>query len=58
MLFDPFDLFMVQTVRPIKSKVDYLLCSKSIVVFLVLLFVVVHLFVNLLLFAPMIATLM
>ncbi len=38
----------------IESKVDYLLCSKFVVVLLVPLFIVVHLFVDLLLFALMI----
>ncbi len=58
MLSNPFDIFMVQTIFPIKSKVDFLLCLKSIVVFLVPLFAVVHLFANLLLFIPVIVTLM
>jgi hypothetical protein len=47
MLFDPFDLFMVHTILPIKSKVDSLLCLKSIIIFLVPLIAVVHLFGNL-----------
>jgi hypothetical protein len=43
----------------IESKVDFLLCSKFIVVlFLLPLFINVHLFVNLLLCTPMITTLM
>jgi hypothetical protein len=53
-----FDLFMVQIIFPIKSKVDYLLCLKSIVIFLVPLFAIVHLFANLLLSTPVITTLM
>jgi hypothetical protein len=33
---------------PIESKVDYLLCSESVVIFLIPLFVAMHLFVDLL----------
>jgi hypothetical protein len=58
MLYDPFDLFMIQTILPIKSMIDYLLCLESIVVFLIPLFAVVHLFAILLLSTPMIVTLM
>jgi hypothetical protein len=45
-------------VLQMESKVDYLLCSEFVVVFLVLLFTIVHFFDDLLLFDPMTATLM
>jgi hypothetical protein len=48
----------MHVVLQIESKVDYLLCLKSIVVRIVPLFIVVHLFVGRLLSTPMIATLM
>ncbi len=41
-----FDLFvptLLQTIIPIESKVDFLLCSKSIV-FIILMFAILHLF--------------
>ncbi len=55
---DPFDLFMVQIIFPIKSKVYSLLCLESIVIFLVPLFAIVHLFANLLFSIFVITTLM
>jgi len=48
----------VLVILQIESKVDSLLCSESIVVLLIPLFVVVHLFVDMLLSTPMTATLM
>jgi hypothetical protein len=45
-------------VLQIESKVDYLLCLESIVVCIIPLFIVVHLFIDMLLSTPLIATLM
>jgi hypothetical protein len=45
-------------VLQIESKVDYLLCLESVVVCIVPLFIIVHLFVDMLLFIALIATLM
>ncbi len=43
---------------PIESKVDYLLCSESVVIFLIPLFVAMHLFVDLLMSTLVTTTLM
>jgi hypothetical protein len=48
----------VLVVLQIESKANFLLCSESIVVFLIPLFATMHLFVDLLLFVPMTTTLM
>ncbi len=48
----------MHVVFQIESKANSLLCSKFVVIFLVLPSTIVHLFANLLLFAPMTATLM
>jgi hypothetical protein len=48
----------VHVILQIESKVDYLLCPKYVNVLLILLFTIVHLFVDLLLSTPMITTLM
>ncbi len=51
-----FDLYVPARLQ-IESKVDYLLCLKSIIVFLAPLFVIVHLFIDLLMFALVTTTL-
>jgi hypothetical protein len=53
-----FDLSMLYIILPIELRADSLLCSKSIVVLLLLLFVIMHLIIDLLLSGLMIATLM
>jgi len=58
LLSDIFVPTLIQSMLPIESKVDSLLCSKSVVIFLVPLFTTMHLFVNLLMFTPMTVTLM
>jgi hypothetical protein len=59
-----YDLSVLQynlsmhVVFQIEAKANFLLCSKFVVVFLVLLFTTVHLFANLFLFVVMTSTLM
>ncbi len=48
----------MHVVFQIESKANSLLCSKFVVIFLVLPSIIVHLFADLLLFAPMTTTLM
>lgn len=48
----------MHVILQVESKVDYLLCPKYVNVLLILLFTIVHLFVDLLLSTPMITTLM